>query len=164
MGDLIEQLGINWKLLVSQAVNFFILLAVLRLFVYKPVLEMLRDRKKKIEEGLAKAEEADVRLKEVDEISKNKLKETENKSIELMKETEVKAKAKEQEMIKETEIKRGDLLKKAESAALAKKQEAQDEIYKEAVLLVKRTIAKTVDLDPEKVDDALIKKALSQIE
>ncbi|MEK9178109.1 MAG: ATP synthase F0 subunit B, partial [Patescibacteria group bacterium] len=60
---IIGQLGINWKLFLSQAVNFFILLIVLRAFVYKPLIQVIEKRNKKIKEGLEKAEEADVRLK-----------------------------------------------------------------------------------------------------
>ncbi len=58
MNDLFEQLGINWKLFLSQTVNFFILLFVLKVFVYKPLLAIIKERSKKIKEGLEKAEEA----------------------------------------------------------------------------------------------------------
>src|SRR3989338_7233599 len=80
-GGLIEQLGINWKLLLSQAVNFFILLLVLRFFVYKPLLIVIKERNKKIKQGLEKAEEADVRLKEVDIIAKKKLKKADSSAF-----------------------------------------------------------------------------------
>ena len=52
MNELFEQLGINWKLFLSQLVNFFILLFVLRAFVYKPFLAIIKERSKKIKEGL----------------------------------------------------------------------------------------------------------------
>jgi hypothetical protein len=38
MQQLLDNLGINWELLLSQAVNFALLLIVLRIFVYKPVI------------------------------------------------------------------------------------------------------------------------------
>ena len=66
MGVLLEQLGINWKLLVSQGVNFFILLTVLALLVYRPLLKTMEERKKKIELGLRGAEEVESRLKAID--------------------------------------------------------------------------------------------------
>ncbi len=52
----ITDLGINLPVLIAQTVNFIALLIVLRLFVYKPILKMLDERKKKITEGLAAAE------------------------------------------------------------------------------------------------------------
>ncbi len=71
MEQLLSQLGIDWKLLLSQAVNFFLLLIVLRLFVYKPLLQMLHERRERIEEGIEKAKEADIRLLEAEEMKRS---------------------------------------------------------------------------------------------
>ena len=53
-----EQLGINVPLLVAQVINFFIVLVVLRLFLYKPVLAMLDSRAQRVREGLDAAEQS----------------------------------------------------------------------------------------------------------
>ncbi len=53
-----EQLGINVPLLVAQVINFFIVLVVLRLFLYKPVLAMLDSRAQRVREGLEAAEQS----------------------------------------------------------------------------------------------------------
>ncbi len=68
MQDLVTQLGLDWRLLLSQAANFLILLIVLRLFAYKPLIPMLKERRAKIEDGLAKAKEADHRLSQANEM------------------------------------------------------------------------------------------------
>ena len=47
MSQLFSQLGIDWHLLLSQAINFLLLLIVLRLVVYKPLLNLLHKRKGK---------------------------------------------------------------------------------------------------------------------
>ena len=99
------QLGIDWKLLLSQVVNFALLLIILRFFVYKPILNMLKKRQEKIEEGLAKSEEADVRLKEVDNISKKRIKEVEKEAIGIIKNTEEKAKELENELLEKAKNK-----------------------------------------------------------
>ena len=52
----ITDIGINLPVLVAQTVNFMVLLIILRLFVYKPVLRMLDERRARIEEGLGAAE------------------------------------------------------------------------------------------------------------
>lgn len=51
-----EALGIDWRLLVTQIVNFAILLFLLYRFLYNPVLNMLAERRERISEGLAEAE------------------------------------------------------------------------------------------------------------
>lgn len=162
MNDLIEQLGINWKLLLSQAINFFILLAVLTVFVYKPLLAKLKERKEKIEGGLEKAKEADVRLKEIGQIAKNRLKEAEDRSIVMLKETESRAKLLEQDLVKKAEERQKELFQKADESFNRKNEEAQKEILKEAGVLLKKIFIKAVEMDPDKIDDALIKKAVSE--
>lgn len=54
--DALGKLGINPWLLIAQIVNFAILLAVLYIFLYKPILKLFKDRSTKIDEGLKNAE------------------------------------------------------------------------------------------------------------
>ena len=56
MDKAVEALGLNLPQLIAQVANFFVLLVILRLTLYKPVLKMLDDRKQKIAEGLNAAE------------------------------------------------------------------------------------------------------------
>ncbi|HSE46211.1 MAG TPA: F0F1 ATP synthase subunit B, partial [Gemmatimonadales bacterium] len=56
MGQAVDALGLNLPQLLAQIVNFFLLLVILRLTLYKPVLRMLDERKQRISEGLNAAE------------------------------------------------------------------------------------------------------------
>ncbi len=56
MGQAIDALGINLPQLIAQVVNFSLLLVLLRLTLYKPILKMLDERKRKISDGLNAAE------------------------------------------------------------------------------------------------------------
>jgi F-type H+-transporting ATPase subunit b len=56
----IAALGFNLPGLIAQLINFGILLFVMRLFLYKPVLRILDERRTRIEEGLNRAELAAV--------------------------------------------------------------------------------------------------------
>ncbi|MEK7540979.1 MAG: hypothetical protein AAB529_01950 [Patescibacteria group bacterium] len=160
MNALFEQLGINWKLFLSQAVNFFILLLVLRAFVYKPLLAVIKKRNDKIREGLVKAEEADVRLKEVDIIAKNKLKQADQDSIGIIKKTEEKAKIFERELQKKNEEKQFQTQKEAQDQLKKQLEENKKVVLAQATELVKKTIIKTVGLNPDAIDEALIKRAI----
>ena len=64
MSELFEAFGVNWKLLLTQAFNFGVLLTVLWYFLYRPVLKMIDDRRAKIAEGVQNAEAAAKRLEE----------------------------------------------------------------------------------------------------
>ncbi|MBI4571473.1 MAG: F0F1 ATP synthase subunit B [Chloroflexi bacterium] len=51
-------LGLNVPVLVAQLVNFFLLLVVLRIFLYRPILELLDRRAQRIREGLEAADQS----------------------------------------------------------------------------------------------------------
>lgn len=63
--ELIKNFGIDPILLVAQIVNFLIVLYLLRKFLYKPVLDLLKKRQDSIREGVEKSEEARIRLEKV---------------------------------------------------------------------------------------------------
>jgi F-type H+-transporting ATPase subunit b len=160
MSQLISQLGIDWRLLLSQAVNFFLVLIVLRIFVYKPLLKLLHDRRERIEGGIMKAEEADRRLLEVEEIGKGKIKAAENSALNILKKTEIDAKDLESKMLAEAKRKEAAELANIQVLLRAKEEESRRAAEKEAAMLVRRAIVRTVELAPEKIDDALIAKAV----
>jgi len=58
MADLVNLFGIDWRLLIIQAVNFGVLLAALTYFLYRPILTMLDERREKIAQGVKDAEDA----------------------------------------------------------------------------------------------------------
>lgn len=62
MSELFAAFGINWKLLLVQAVNFSLLLVVLWRYLYTPILGIIDERQKRIAEGVKTAEEASVKL------------------------------------------------------------------------------------------------------
>lgn len=53
----LAQLGINGNFLIAQIVNFIVLFLILRAFVYKPLLNMLEQRRVRIEEGMKAADQ-----------------------------------------------------------------------------------------------------------
>ena len=73
--ELLTNLGIDYRLIIAQLVNFAILLAVLYRFLYKPVLKLLHDRSTKIESGLKNAEAVEVKLKEAAALFETKTRE-----------------------------------------------------------------------------------------
>ncbi|MCH7837110.1 MAG: F0F1 ATP synthase subunit B [Chloroflexi bacterium] len=62
-----DELGLNVPVLVAQLVNFFLLLVLLRIFLYKPILNMLAQRAKRVKEGLEAAEQSIERAAQADQ-------------------------------------------------------------------------------------------------
>ena len=143
--------------------NFALILIIFRFFLYKPLLKIIKERNKKIKEGLDKAEEAGIRLKEIDDISKEKIKEANNESISIIKATQQKAKDLENQLQKKIEESHAQAQKDLQASYKKQQEEAQNLVLKNAIDLVKKTMVKTVELKPEAVDEALIKKAVENI-
>src|SRR5438874_11459011 len=61
-----DTFGWNWKLFLSQVISFAIVAFLLRRFAYKPILAVLEDRRRKIEEGQLNAEKIRKELAEAE--------------------------------------------------------------------------------------------------
>src|SRR5207245_3531976 len=61
-----DTFGWNWKLFLAQVVSFCIVAFLLRRFAYKPILAILEDRRRKIEEGQLNAEKIRKQLAEAE--------------------------------------------------------------------------------------------------
>jgi len=57
IGDTAKQFGVDWPTFISQCISFAIVAFLLHRFAYKPVLKVLQERREKIEESLANAEQ-----------------------------------------------------------------------------------------------------------
>ncbi|MEK7509737.1 MAG: F0F1 ATP synthase subunit B [Patescibacteria group bacterium] len=143
MSELFAAFGLNWKLLLIQALNFGILLYVLWRFLYDPVLKMIDERRKRIAEGVQKAEAADRRLAEAD---------SEGKGI-------VASASKEAEALVSSARNRADeqasdILKRSQEHAdqvLADAQARAEEARRQALAAGEKEIARAAMLAAEKI-------------
>src|SRR6059036_3993803 len=61
-----DTFGWNWKLFLSQVISFCIVAFLLRRFAYKPILALLEERRRKVEEGMLNAEKIRKELAEAE--------------------------------------------------------------------------------------------------
>lgn len=163
METLVEKLGINLPLLLAQAFNFLLLLAILRATVYKPLLAMMKKRRHEIEQGLEKAEEAQRRLESVDEIRKEAMKEAAAKGADIVRQASDTAHEKTAQILKDAAEKEADIIKRAHEKAENDRTALEERLGREAADLVRAILQERVHLSPEAVDTALIEKAASHI-
>ncbi len=67
MEKILEQFGVQPILLAAQAVNFLILLFILKKVLYRPILKVLAERKRRIAESLKNAQEIEKKLIQTEE-------------------------------------------------------------------------------------------------
>lgn len=64
--ELLKNFGFDPVLLIAQVINFLIIIYILKRFLYKPLLEMLKKRQASVKEGLRQAEEGRKLLEEAE--------------------------------------------------------------------------------------------------
>src|SRR5690348_5085813 len=64
--DTAETFGWNWKLFLAQVISFCVVALLLRKFAYKPIVAVLEERRRKIEEGQLNAEKIKKELAEAE--------------------------------------------------------------------------------------------------
>lgn len=137
-----EGLGIDWKILIGQLINFAILFYLLKRFAYKPFLNLLKKRREVIEGGIKKAEEAEKSLLKVKEIEVEAREVGERKARELVKGAEVNAEKKKQAILALAENEKEKILVEAKAAAereLMKEKEMQrKEVLERSFLLAEK--------------------------
>lgn len=161
--EILQKIGFDWQVALANLFNFLLILFLLKKFAFKPVGRLIQDRQDKINEGLQKAKEAEIRLKEVDIIAKNNLKKADEESIELVKSAKLRAQKLEESLAKKAEDHQKDLMTQLQANHKRQQEEMKGIIFTEALELVKKAVVKTVELDPKKIDEALIKKAMTDI-
>lgn len=162
MSELVQKLGIEWNLLLAQAVNFLIVLLVLYLTAYKPIVRVLRERRERIEKGLQDADAAAERLADADDAYAERVRDAERRSVGIIEETEARAKEKEGELEKQIREKERKMIEDAEKKARSVEAEGREVLSREAAALVRAAVAKIAERDPQSIDEALVGQAIEE--
>ena len=125
MGAILESLGFEFPKFLWQVVNFLILLFLLKKFAYKPILDMLDERKKSIEDAINNAETAKNEAEKMRKEYETRLAEAKQEAQEIM----AKATKLGEEMKRE-------IVENAQSEATKAIQKAQEEINREKDLAI----------------------------
>ena len=163
MGELFHEFGVDWKLLLAQAVNFIVLLFILKKFLYRPVLEVLAVRREKIEKGLQNAKNAEEKIQKIDVMKEEVLTKAHKEELQIIQEAEVRAKVKEKESAKEAQRKAEEIIAAGKKKIEEEHVKSLDLIYGESASLVKSALVKVFEKSPEVFEDALIEKSLQEL-
>ena len=134
-----EQLGIDPKLLISQIVNFVIILFILQKLLYKPILDMLNKRKKEIAEGVSLTEKMRLEEEKFKEKQEHAMAKAREEAVVIIEEAKKEAKDVEKELI-------ADAHKEAEAIIERAKADAVEVVKNEEVRLRKEAVELSVAL------------------
>ena len=161
---MIEALGISLTEFVFYMINFLILVGVLTKFLYKPFLNVLEERKKKIQDAF---DSADMMNKRADEKMANytaRIANEEEEGREIIKEAKQRAEAQAADIINDANEKASQIIAAAQRQIELDKQKAVDEMKQQVAALAMMAAEKIVERDiaqigQEQIVDEIIEQA-----
>lgn len=143
MSALFATFGIDWHLLIIQAVNFGLLLVALSYFLYKPILRIIDERREKVAEGVRLAESASRTLAEAKEEGEQLVGDAAKKAEALAAVSRASAEQKGAGIVKDAQA-------RAE-AVLAEAQVRAEEVKRQTIASSEREIGRAAMLAAEKI-------------
>lgn len=162
--EIIKNFGLDPILLGAQIINFLIIFFILKKFLYKPVLEIIKKREEAIKDGLKKAEDAQILLEKTALKEKEVLRNAQKEALKIIED----AKKHAQELIDQTEEKTRKNTQKMLNEAQLQIQQETRRVEKELSVNVSRLavafLQKTIkDLFERKEQKEIMDKALKRI-
>ncbi len=136
-----KDFGVDWPHLIAQIVSFCIVAFLLQKFAYKPVVDILEERRKRIAQGLADAEQAKKELETAEAQKQEVLTKANAQATKMIEEARaVAAKVQETETAKAVAAAE-QIISKAKEAATADRARMLADLKKEVGRLVVQTTA-----------------------
>lgn len=139
------KLGIDFKLLLAQIINFLVLLWLLKKFLYKPLIKNLEERTKKAKEIEQGEKEIQRKKEELRKEEEEMVRKTKEKTSQILEEAETISKEERARILEKTEKEVREILKEARERAELRIKEVKEEekeiIKTEAVNILKQVLS-----------------------
>ena len=157
--ELLSKLGIFWRLLIAQLINFIALFLILKKFLYRPVLNILKKRQQKIEQSVKDAEEIKKRLAQAEEDYNRIITKANKQSLEIVEKAHEQAAKKEEKMISKAKNEIALIIDDEKAKLQTEKVKTVQEIKKEIADLVVASTEKVLEQKMNKHEEgAIIRK------
>lgn len=156
-----SELGLNLPVLVAQLINFFLLLVILRIFLYRPILDMLDRRSQRIREGIDAADESKRHAAQAEEEVARQLDEARRQGQTLVGQAQETANRVQEEAREQARREADVLLERARSEIQLERDQAIAELRREfadlTVSAAEKVINQSLDRDAHRrlIDEVL---------
>jgi len=162
--EILEDFGVEPILLLAQVVNFVILLYILKRFLYKPILKVLEERKKRIETSVKQSEEMQKRFDEITKKQTEILDKTKAESEQIIEGAKNEAKILADQIQLNATNAGNERIKRTQQTLEIEKQKMINEAKREIVDVVTSITEKIVQKNLTKQDkERLVRQALTEI-
>ena len=160
MNELLAKFGIEWKLLLAQIVNFVILFLLLKKFLYKPLINLMNNRRQKIVEGLEKAKRGEEEFQKIQELRERELAKIQKEAEIIIQKAKEIGDKKQQEILKEAEEKTKKIIEIGKGMIEIEKEKMLKEVRQDIADLVVTATGKILE---EKMDKGREKEMINEV-
>lgn len=163
--DILNLFGLESGLFIAQIINFAILLFILKVFLYKPIANMLEERKNKVKQGLDDAENAHKALLDADNKKADILKMARMDADKILENTKVSSENLKQKSAEDARKQATEIIDNAKKQAQDEFEKISKQVGTMSVDLSKKIVSKVLsEIFTEEDKNAILSKAVSKIE
>lgn len=160
-----EQLGINWGLLIAQIVNVVLLVWLLSRFLYTPILNMLNERTNRIQESLREADQVKEQLANAKRDYDAEIAKARQEAAGILAQAQERARVQASEIVAQARQEADRARTEARDQALQEREQILREVKGQVAELVTLTATKVLGAElSAKGHDQLIADSLSQLD
>lgn len=154
MGDILKSLGFEFPKFAWQVVNFLILLFILKKFAYKPILGMLDERKKSIEDAINNAESAKAEAANLRKEYESRLAEAKQEAQDIIAKAAKLGEEMKNDIVANAQAEASKAIQRAQEEIGREKDQAiaalRDEVATLAVMAAGKVLGKTISVEDHK--------------
>ncbi|MBI4027985.1 MAG: F0F1 ATP synthase subunit B [Verrucomicrobia bacterium] len=140
--QVLASFGVNWSAFLASLINFTILLIILHRFAYKPLLQVLDDRRRKIADSLKQAEQIKEELAKTQAAREEVLRRANDAAQKMIDEARQAAEKFRDQKLNEALQAAQETLRKAQDAGRMERERMLADLRREMVALVVATTSK----------------------
>lgn len=162
--ELLKALGIDWKLLVAQIVNFLVVMVVLYKFVYRPLTDWLEQRQKYISSNLAEAKQMEEEIKNLEQKKELIIVEAKKQAQSIIEMANQEAIKRGQEVMAKVKEEAAQAVEDARRSFAAEQASQMQALRQQAARLITQALVKLVGkLPAQLIDDKFVEEAIQEV-
>ena len=158
-----EKLGINWALLIAQLINVGLLVWLLTMWLYRPVLNMLNERTRRVQESLKEAEQVKEQLARANQDYDATLAQARQEAAAILAQAQERAKAQEAEIVAQARQEAERIRNEAREQAGQERDRLLRDLKGQMAELVTLTASRVLGAELKANHDKLIEESLASL-
>jgi len=161
----VEKLGINWGLLIGQIINVIFLVWLLSQFLYKPILNMLSERTRRVQDSLSEADQVKQQLANAKKDYEAELAKARQEAAGIVAQAQERAKSQEAEIIAQARRESDRIREEARTTASQERDTLLSDAKSKIAELVTLTATRVLGAELQaKGHDTLIAESLAALD